>query len=173
MAKVRSNLPEFNRAITKIATCMQLTRRRTVGKTLGEAGLDLIRQETYDRSRQEHQGPSTAPFWADNTEEYKKRKDKAGKPVGVLGDANNMLSMEHLKGPSLVQSHRAEEIIGADEETRLKLEWFQDPFQGTDSMGRKRNQPPRKIDGYDEHTDQQLQRMFKNHIYQTIKEVGG
>jgi hypothetical protein len=173
MASVRSNLPEVVGAISRIATCFQLTRRRKSSKSLGEEALDVVRKNTLERSLEDHHGPTDAPWWAPNREWAKHDKRKIGKPVGVLGNSHNMLSAEALKGPILIQANQAEEVVGADEETRQKLEWFQDPFQGIDSAGRVRDQAPRKIVGFDEKTDKELEKLFDNQLDESIREVGG
>jgi hypothetical protein len=160
MASVSSNLDDFIEGIERVSTCFRLRRPTKSGRMLGEVGLELFRKNDLSRALGSEKGPSTAPYWAPNREWAEHDPRKAGKGIGMLGDSHNMLDEANYKGPVLITDDEAVEISGADEETQLKLEWFQDPFQGTDKLGRTRDQAPRKIHGDDENTTKDLDALF-------------
>ncbi len=80
--------------------------------------------------------------WDDNKDWAEKRKDKVGKPVGVL--SGDMLSATELRGEVTTARDELTMRYGTSEFIRRRLEWFSNGSDGKDGdpSGAK-NQPAR------------------------------
>ena len=158
MAHAKSNLDEVLAKMDEFTDSFQMNKPHPTvpGGTLGKAALDLVSQRIQIRCKAE-KGPG-GWAWAPN-KDWKQAhavgavKDDTGtvvgtKPIGVLGDHDNMLSPENIDGEREVLEQTASMEYGAagDEYSRRKAQWFTNGSktgpQGGERSGAK-NQPPR------------------------------
>ena len=131
-----SNRDQINALLDAWVNSIDLTDRTSqVGRQMADAVLDVMADGIHQRCIDKQAEPN-GTAWAENAASYTKRKDKAGKPVGVL--TGEMLGdMEAFKGTRTYEPDKAEMEYGKSEAARKKAEWF--------TRGSKEN-PPDEIE---------------------------
>ncbi len=121
MAGVSSNLPEIDKVFRDLADTFDFTRPGRQ-QSLGRDALAAVTTAIGDRCRRE-EAPG-GDRWAENKEWAKKDPRKRGKPIGVLGDQDNMLSPAELAGEQEITKDSAIATYGITDENQQKMEWF-------------------------------------------------
>lgn len=129
MADVQSNFPEIERVIQAIADSFNFERPGRE-QSLGRDALGVVTTSIQDRCRNETDPEGNR--WAPNKEWAQKDPRKRGKPVGILGDSDNMLAPLQIQGEQDVTSTQAEVTYGTDEWNRRKAQWFTNGSRASD-----------------------------------------
>lgn len=121
MATVSSNFPEIQKVLDQIGDTLDFTRPGRQ-QSLGRDCLATVVVAIEDRCRAE-EAPGGAD-WGPNKDWALHNPQKQGKPVGVLGDTDNMLSPANLAGEQTITREDAGAVYGIDEASKQKAQWF-------------------------------------------------
>jgi hypothetical protein len=130
---------------------------------LGEALLDLAAEAIL--AQMDSELDSDGQPWPELSEGYAefKAEHAPGKQMAELWGL--MKSLDNLRGVRHIDQDSAQSTFGYDtDQSRDEAFWFQEGFDGVDSLGRKRHQPPRPFYAFNQHAideaDQYLTRHF-------------
>ena len=117
-----SNADEIDRLLAELMTTFDLTRVGSSGQELGRDMVATTALGIVDRTLGNQQDVDGEELAA-NQGDYKKRKDKAGKPVGVgLAEqgSDRMLSLPQITGEVAIEPELCSMTYGITEAARRK-----------------------------------------------------
>lgn len=171
-----SNADEIDRLMAELIGTFDLTRPGSLTDSLGRDLVATAALGIAGRTIGDQQTPDLDPL-EENQGEYKRRKEKAGKPIGIglaPDSRDRMLALTNLTGEVSVEPDEASMTYGQTEIAKRKAQWFtagSNGGLGIEPSGAV-NQPERPFYGLDEILEGELHALCDEHVERFLDDLG-
>lgn len=163
MAKVKSNYQQIAFGISQLAQALNMRRRVRGGRRLGELVVEDIAMSILRRSVNEQVDPQGNPY-PDLNPRYLKWKVAHGYSPKKNVMTGRMLSLEEIRGDTVILADQVVMTYGKSDETRQLAEWAEEGQK----RGKKGGRPARRFYDLDKQAEDHIDQILDSAIVDVI-----